>query len=54
MIGITPNMSEKEIKKHLRKEYTKWNARVSNADPKIREQANEMIKIIVELRAKYK
>ena len=54
LVGILPSMSKSEIKKHLRKEYTKWNARVSNADPTIREQANKMIEIIVELRTKYK
>ena len=54
MLGITPDMSSEEIKKHLRKEYTKWNSRVSNNDPAIREQAEEMIKIISELRTKYK
>ena len=54
MLGITSDMSNDEIKKHLRKEYTKWNSRVSNSDPAIREQAEEMIKIISELRTKYK
>jgi tellurite resistance protein len=53
-IGITPDMSIEEKRKHLIKEYAKWNARVSNADPKIREQAEEMIKIISEIRKKYK
>lgn len=54
MLGITSDMSNDEIKKHLRREYTKWNSRVSNSDPAIREQAEEMIKIISELRTKYK
>lgn len=54
MIGITPDMSNDEIKKHLRKEYTKWNSRVSNADENIRQQAEEMIQIISELRTQYR
>ena len=54
MIGITPNMNKKEIKKHLMSEYRKWNARVGNTDSKIREQAEEMTMLIAELRKKYR
>ena len=54
LVGITSDMDKKQIKKHLLKEYSKWNARVAHSDEKIREQTNEMIKIIVELREKYK
>jgi len=53
-IGITRSMSKDEIKKHLMNEYRKWNRRVSNSNPQIREQAEEMIKIIAELRKKYR
>ena len=53
IIGIEPDMSREEIKKHLRDAYKKWNQRVANTDPKIREQANKMIDIITELRKKY-
>jgi len=53
MIGITTDMDNEQIKNHLRKEYTKWNSRVTNRDPEIRKQAEEMIKIISELRKIY-
>ena len=53
-IGITSSMSSQEKKKHIMTEYRKWNRRVSNKDPQIREQAEEMIKIIAELRKKYR
>lgn len=54
LIGITPDMDNKQIKKHLVKEYSKWNARVVHKNETIRKQADEMIKIIVDLRKKYK
>ncbi len=54
LIGITPDMDNKQIKKHLVKEYSKWNARVAHKDETIRKQAEEMIQIIVNLRQKYK
>lgn len=54
LIGITADMDNKQIKKHLIKEYSKWNARVAHKDEKIRKQAEEMIQIIVDLRKKYK
>lgn len=54
LLGITPGMSNDEINTILRKEYAKWNARFSNQDEKIRKQAEEMLKIISELRLKYK
>lgn len=54
LIGITIDMDNKQIKKHLVKEYSKWSARVAHKDEKIRNQAEEMIQIIVDLRKKYK
>lgn len=54
LIGITSDMDNKQIKKHLVKEYSKWNARVAHKDEKIRKQAKEMTQIIVNLRQKYK
>lgn len=54
LIGITSDMDNKQIKKHLVKEYSKWNARVAHKDEKIRKQAEKMIQIIVNLRKKYK
>lgn len=54
LIGITSDMSKSDILKHLRQEYTKWNSRITNSDPKVQEQAKKMIEIISELRTKYK
>ena len=54
LVGITSDMDSKQIKKHLLKEYSKWNARVAHSDGKVRKQADEMIKIIIELKEKYK
>ena len=53
ILGITSNMSDSEIKKHLMTEYRKWNQRVANSDPEIRKQAEDMIQIIANLRKKY-
>ena len=54
LVGITVDMDNKQIKKHLIKKYSKWNARVAHKDEKIRKQADEMIQIIIELKQKYK
>ncbi len=53
LLGITPDMAEKEIKRILREQYQKWNARVASTDPKIRAQAEEMIHLIAEAKKKY-
>ncbi len=54
IIGINPsNMTKSEIKKHLMLENKKWSQRVTNTDPEIRKQANEMKNMIAGLRKKY-
>ncbi len=53
MVGITPGMTKEEIRKHLNKEYRKWNARVSHDDEKIRIRAEQMMDYIAEARQKY-
>ncbi len=53
LLGINPDMAEKEIKRILREQYQKWNARVASTDPKIRAQAEEMIQLIAEAKKKY-
>ncbi|GIT99705.1 hypothetical protein TSL6_02120 [Sulfurovum sp. TSL6] len=53
LLGITPNMEVKEIKRILREQYQKWNARVASSDPKIRTQAEEMIQLIAKARERY-
>ncbi len=53
LLGIDSSMSNKEVKKHLREQYQKWNARVASSDPATREQAEKMIHLIAEARKKY-
>lgn len=54
IIGITNDMTNDEKQTHIRKQYMKWNTRTTSDDQKVREQAEEMINIIAELRTKYK
>ncbi len=54
ILGISSKMSNSEIQKHLRVAFKKWNAVVAHKDAQKREQAEEMLKIITELRSKYK
>jgi hypothetical protein len=37
----------------LNKEYSKWSARVTNTDPEIQSQADQMLKLIAEARSNY-
>ena len=53
ILGVTSDMSEKETLKRLNREYCKWNSRVTNSDPKVQAQADEMLKLIAEARAEY-
>ncbi len=52
-IGVNSNMSKEETRRHLNKEYRKWNARVTNFDPEIQTQADQMLKLIAEARSQY-
>jgi tellurite resistance protein len=49
-LGITPDMSKEQTRRYLNKAYRKWNARVTNFDPKIQAQADCMLKFIAEAR----
>ena len=53
ILGITSDMSKERIRKHLNKEYSKWNSRVTNADPDIQTQADQMLKLIAETKSQY-
>ena len=53
LLGIDSSMSNKEVKKHLREQYQKWNARVASNNSATREQAEKMIHLIAEARKKY-
>ena len=53
IVGVTSEMSSEEIRIHINSEYSKWNRRTTNTDPKIREQADEMLMLIAECRKKH-
>ncbi len=53
ILGVTSDMSEEKARKHLNKEYSKWNARVTNTDPEIQSQADQMLNLIAEARTQY-
>jgi hypothetical protein len=53
ILGITSDMSKERVRKHLNKEYSKWNSRVTNADPDIQTQADQMLKLIAETKGQY-
>ena len=53
VLGVTSNMSKEKTRQHLNKEYSKWNARVTNSDPQIQAQADQMLSLIAESRRQY-
>jgi hypothetical protein len=53
ILGVTSDMSKENARQRLNKEYSKWNARVTNTDPEIQSQADQMLKLIAEARSQY-
>ena len=53
IFGITSDMNNEKARKHLNKEYSKWNSRVTNSDPHIQTQADQMLRLIAEARCQY-
>jgi tellurite resistance protein len=53
VLGVTSDMSKEKTRKHLNKEYRKWNSRVTNTDPEVQTQADQMLKFIAEARNQY-
>lgn len=53
ILGIDSAMSKEKVREHLNKEYSKWNSRVTNADPDIQNQADQMLSLIAEARSHY-
>lgn len=49
-LGITSDMDNNQLCCQLSKEYRKWNARVISRNPEIENQAENMLKLIAELR----
>ena len=53
ILGVTSDMNKEKARRHLNKEYSKWSARVTNANPEIQTQADQMLKLIAEARSQY-
>jgi hypothetical protein len=53
ILGVTSDMTGESARAHLNKEYAKWNSRVTNSDPKIQSQADQMLKLIAEARCQF-
>jgi len=53
VLGVNSDMSKEKTRQHLNKQYSKWNARVTNADSEIQDQADQMLKLIAEARSEY-
>ena len=54
MLGISPDWDNDQVKKHLRKEFSKWNNRLNTLSPGAeRDNAQRMLDSIAELRKKY-
>ncbi|MFC1739113.1 TerB family tellurite resistance protein [Planctomycetota bacterium] len=53
VLGLDDDMSEEKTHRLLNKEYGKWNARVTNMDPEIRRQADDMLSIIAKARTRH-
>ncbi len=51
VLGLGPNMSKEKTRRQLNTQYRQWNSRVTNADPKIQAQADQMLKLIAETRS---
>ncbi len=53
IFGLGEQMSTEQTRQRLNDEYRKWNARVTNLDPKIQNQAEQMLDLITEARSRY-
>jgi len=53
ILGVTSDMNKEKARLRLNKEYSKWSARVTNADPEIQSQADQMLQLIADARSQY-
>ena len=53
LFGLTADMSVNQKRDLLNREYRKWNARVTNTNPEIQNQAEQMLTLIAQARSKY-
>ncbi len=52
-LGIASDMNTEQTCRQLSKEYRKWNSRVTNRNPKVKTQAERMLKLIADVRNQY-
>ena len=53
ILGVTSDMDKERSRQQLNKEYIKWHSRVTNSDPQIRAQADQMLMMIADARSQY-
>ena len=53
LLGVNCDMDKDKARQHLNQQYRKWNARVTNSKAEIRNQADQMLKLITDARAVY-
>jgi len=53
VLGLTSHMNTEKARRQLNREYSKWNARVTNPNPEIQAQADQMLRLIAEARTQY-
>lgn len=53
IFGVTSEMGRETARKRLNKEYAKWSSRVTNTDPQVQAQADQMLELIAEARGKF-
>jgi tellurite resistance protein len=53
ILGVTSDMDKERSRRQLNKEYIKWHSRVTNSDPQIRAQADQMLMMIADARSQY-
>ncbi|OHB73846.1 MAG: hypothetical protein A2Z25_10280 [Planctomycetes bacterium RBG_16_55_9] len=53
ILGLTSDMTGEKARRHLNREYSRWNARITNSDPGVQSQADQMLRLIMEARGQY-
>ncbi len=51
VLGLSSDMGKERTRRQLNKQYRQWNSRVTNADPEIQAQADQMLRLIAEARS---
>jgi len=53
VLGVSQKMDPDDARRRLNREYAKWSSRVISSDPAIRNQADQMLKLIAEARTQF-